>query len=78
MIYLHSNLLEKPPIIHKDLRPANIIISKDGILKIIDLGISGLTKLNDDNGRIKTTILNKKGGTFLYKAPDHFYEGKDF
>ena len=70
MIYLHSNEPEKPPIIHKDLKPANIMISK-GILKIIDLGISGLTKL-DAIGTMKTTILNKKGGTFLYKAPEHF------
>ena len=66
MIYLHSNQPEKPPIIHKDLKPANIIISKDATLKIIDLGISGLTKLDDAIGRMKTTILNKKGGTFLY------------
>ena len=24
---------------------------------------------------MKTTVQNKKGGTFLYKAPEHFYEG---
>ena len=47
MIYLHSNLPEKPPIIHRDLKPANIIISRKGIVKIIDLGISTLTKLED-------------------------------
>ena len=62
MIYLHSNQPEKPPIIHKDLKLANIIISKEGTLKIIDLRISELTKLDDANGRMKTTILNKKGG----------------
>ena len=72
MIYLHSSH-EKPPIIHKDLKPANIIISNDGILKIVDLGISGLTKLNDVIGRMQSTIVNKKGGTFLYKAPEHFF-----
>ena len=47
MIYLHSDKPGKPPIIHKDLKPANIIIAKDGTLKIIDLGISGMTKLED-------------------------------
>ena len=76
MIYLHSNQPERPRIIHKDLKPANIIISNEGILKIIDLGISGLTKLNDDIGMIQTSILNKKGGSFLYKGPEHFYEDK--
>ena len=47
MIYLHSNSEGKRPIIHKDLKPANIMIDENGILKIIDLGISGLTKLED-------------------------------
>ena len=64
MIYLHSNQPQKPPIIHRDLKPTNIIISKNGALKIIDLAISGLTRLDDVIGRMKTTILNKKGGTF--------------
>ena len=27
-------------------------------------------------GRIKSTILNKKGGTFLYQAPEHFFIGQ--
>ena len=47
MSYLHSNLTEKPPIIHRDLKPANIIISTKGIVKIIDFGISALTKLEN-------------------------------
>ena len=60
--------------IHKDLKPANILIANNGLLKIIDLGISGLTSLHDQIGRIKTTVLNKKGGTFLYLAPEHFFD----
>ena len=51
MAYLHSDLPEKTPIIHKDLKPENIMISKNKEsgyefqVKIVDLGISGLTKL---------------------------------
>ena len=46
MKYLHTNYEDKPPIIHKDLKPANVIVTKAGkIVKIIDLGISGLTKI---------------------------------
>ena len=46
MTYLHSNIEGKPPIIHKDLKPANVLVTKlDKMVKIIDLGISGLTKL---------------------------------
>ena len=45
--YLHSNLPEKRPILHKDLKPANLLLSSDGNLIIIDLGIGSLTKEND-------------------------------
>ena len=46
MKYLHSNQQDKPPIIHKDLKPPNVIVTTaEKIVKIIDLGISGLTKI---------------------------------
>ena len=46
MAYLHDNQPNKPPIIHKDLKPANVMVTKLGkTVKIIDLGISGLTKM---------------------------------
>ena len=48
MQYLHQNTCNKPPIIHKDLKPANVMVTKsDKIVKIIDLGISGLTKIQN-------------------------------
>ena len=37
--YLHS---QKPPVIHRDIKPQNIIIRDDGSLALIDLGISRL------------------------------------
>ena len=46
MAYLHSNTYNKPPIIHKDLKPVNVMVTRSNkIIKIIDLGISGLTKI---------------------------------
>ena len=46
MEYLHENRFGKPPIIHKDLKPANVMVTKsDKTVKIIDLGISALTKV---------------------------------
>ena len=45
MVYLHNNTLSKSPIIHKDLKPAYMMVTKNKIVKIIDLDISGLTKM---------------------------------
>ncbi|MCR5795978.1 MAG: protein kinase [Solobacterium sp.] len=35
--YLHSR---KPPVIYRDMKPANIILQKDGSLKLVDFGIA--------------------------------------
>ncbi|MCR5793888.1 MAG: protein kinase [Solobacterium sp.] len=35
--YLHSR---KPPVIYRDMKPANIILQKDGTLKLVDFGIA--------------------------------------
>lgn len=54
-----------PPIIHKDIKPSNIMINNDGILKLIDFDISRIYR-NDQS--TDTHIL----GTYGYAAPEHF------
>lgn len=39
LIYLHGR---KPPIVYCDLKPSNVMITKQGDLKMIDFGISGI------------------------------------
>jgi serine/threonine protein kinase/tetratricopeptide (TPR) repeat protein len=52
-------------IIHRDIKPQNILINKDGVVKILDFGVAKLTR---DTGLTKefTTI-----GTPHYMAPEH-------
>ncbi len=62
--YLHS---QEPPIIHRDIKPKNIMINNRGEIYLVDFGLartlSTLTKTN-------TSV-----GTFGYSSPEH-YSGK--
>lgn len=39
--YLHSQ-----GIIHKDIKPGNLLITMDNVIKIIDLGVSEVSRLD--------------------------------
>lgn len=63
--YLHS---QKPPIIYRDMKPANVMLKPEGNIKIIDFGIAREYKelsLSD------TTVLGTKG-----YAPPEQYSGQ--
>ncbi|MBN1482080.1 tetratricopeptide repeat protein [candidate division KSB1 bacterium] len=51
-------------IIHRDIKPGNIIVQKDGTVKIIDFGLS---KLINQQGLTKT---NTTKGTAAYMSPE--------
>lgn len=65
--HLHHH---KPPIIFRDLKPANIIITEDSRLKLVDFGIA--KSLVTDN---KSTALMSKG-TIGYASPEQFDSNK--
>ncbi|TDT63285.1 serine/threonine-protein kinase [Fonticella tunisiensis] len=60
--YLHSF---NPPIIYRDLKPSNIIISPDGKAKLIDFGISRIYKENQSSD---TILMGSRG----YAAPEQY------
>lgn len=62
--YLHS---QEPPIIYRDMKPANVILQPDGNLKLIDFGAAREYKVQN----LKDTISL---GTRGYAAPEQYRE----
>ena len=60
--YLHSR---KPPIIYRDMKPANVILQPDGTLKLIDFGIAREYKAAATGD---TTYIGTNG----FAAPEQF------
>lgn len=65
LIYLHG---QKPPIIYRDMKPANVMLKPEGNIKIIDFGIAREYK---EQGLADTTLLGTKG-----YAPPEQYSGQ--
>jgi serine/threonine-protein kinase len=64
--YLHS---QSPPVIFRDLKPANIMITPRGQLKLVDFGIARLFK----PGKERDT---QAFGTMGYSAPEQYGRGQ--
>ncbi len=62
LIYLHR---QNPPVIHRDIKPQNIIIDKDGKITLIDFGIA--RKYYEDSDH--DTFI---AATFWYAAPEQY------
>lgn len=63
--YLHG---QKPPIIYRDMKPANVMLKPEGNIKIIDFGIAREYK---EMNLADTTVLGTKG-----YAPPEQYSGQ--
>ena len=57
--YLHTR---NPPVMHRDLKPGNVLLGQDRVARICDFGLS---KASRDDQELTTGI-----GTFAYMAPE--------
>lgn len=60
--YLHA---QKPPVIHRDIKPQNIVLKEDGGICLIDFGISRLFRETDGTDTVFC-------GTKDYAAPEQY------
>jgi serine/threonine protein kinase/tetratricopeptide (TPR) repeat protein len=62
----------KSQIVHRDLKPKNVMVRPDGLVKILDFGLSKLTQLNmSDSGQNSDfTVPGILLGTIDYMSPE--------
>ncbi|MDT0397225.1 serine/threonine-protein kinase [Streptomyces sp. DSM 41636] len=54
------------PVVHRDLKPGNILVSRDGTVKVLDFGIAAILRTDVT----KLTATGSPVGTYQYMAPE--------
>ncbi|WP_432034563.1 serine/threonine-protein kinase [Streptomyces antibioticus] len=60
------------PVIHRDLKPGNILVARDGTVKVLDFGIAAMLRTDVT----KLTATGSPIGTHQYMAPEQVRGGR--
>ncbi len=60
-------------IVHRDVKPSNLLLGKDGIIKILDLGLARF----DETLGTRLTMVGSVMGTLDYMSPEQTMDSKD-
>ncbi|MFF3842875.1 protein kinase [Streptomyces sp. NPDC001930] len=60
------------PVIHRDLKPGNILVARDGTVKVLDFGIAAILRTDVT----KLTATGSPIGTYQYMSPEQVRGGR--
>ena len=66
-------------VVHRDIKPSNLLVNRDGVAKILDMGLVRLRTQSDSGDSLTVTDLTSSGtvlGTADYMAPEQALNAK--
>jgi len=69
LLYCHSQAIPESMILHRDLKPDNIVFTSDGLLKLIDFGLAKKVE-NATHSSDDVYEMSGKTGSYRYMSPE--------